>query len=896
MYATYEECECDEAGVEIYDDYIRECFRNAVSPNGAATIGKIVGQCFPNAKAVQKRDTCDKTKSSRKYLGLKKIYHNEDIGYFSNVDIIKRGLPNKDFTVEEEEDKGFLIKYMSHIVCCDHEIIYNIHISSDLIVSMVVLDTNIPLGEHGIWSKLSVLSSDNIFALLKSILTLQLCVGVVYNGTPISRYSVLKEWKSPDQPLTSIKQHSINCKVLVGMTVKTQKCVKCYKASRPNKNINKPSAIESPNHQGEISNNVTTTAINVNQSTTHKSKIDSNPSDDVNNSFQSAVYGTSDVVPNIPATDCDNSKHNNETVSTPTHSRLSLSHATTPSPINVNSFYKKTQTCDASVGTTPIKSAKQVLLKFFPYLMEKPALLGLLSDQVETAKHKDARGRRYEKEVISLALTLWTRSPKNYDELRKSGLLLPSPKTLSLYKNCVEQTPGINPNMMRWMANEARSQNLNAIGYVGGLILDEMNVQKSLDISNKRGEWKMVGFPDLGEGSSAMASLSKNKNTLKLADHMLQFLFHGLTGFRMPFASFPTNQANSCDLYLNVWDSVSALQDWGFTVAYLCLDGSSNNRSFIKMHFDSDPLSSNMQITNRTNPSKKIFVIPDPSHVIKKVRNNIYSSGTGLQHTRHLSIDDHFIEWNQWEQAFEWCQDRLVNPIAPHPNLTREHIYLSEPAKMRNAFANEALNDNMLYLMESFQKSLDPDKGESLNSALKLLQHTSTVIRNMNDKRPIEDINDQRLLENKSTLSWLTQWENSAETPKQLMSSECREDFKWMLAGFDGLAKELIQNYKTCVYACDINSDVIENFFCSQRGIMGGNTTNPSVRNYMHNINSIIIGQSTISSKSNAGCKGKSAAPYKYTTPVALRPKESRKRKLFTHFTTSLSEETNADD
>ena len=151
------------------------------------------------------------------------------------------------------------------------------------------------------------------------------------------------------------------------MIVTTQKCVKCYKASRPNKNINKPSAIESPNHQEEISNNV-------------------------KNSFQSAVYGTSDVVPNIPATDCDNSKHNNETVSTPTHSRLSLSHATTPSPINVNSFYKKTQTCDASVGTTPIKSAKQVLLKFFPYLTEKPALLGLLSDQVETAKHKDARG------------------------------------------------------------------------------------------------------------------------------------------------------------------------------------------------------------------------------------------------------------------------------------------------------------------------------------------------------------------------------------------------------------------------------------------------------------------------------------------------------------------------
>ena len=57
--------------VEIYDDYNRECFRNAVKPNGAAAIEKIVGQCFPNAKAVPKRNAYDETKISRSIWALK---------------------------------------------------------------------------------------------------------------------------------------------------------------------------------------------------------------------------------------------------------------------------------------------------------------------------------------------------------------------------------------------------------------------------------------------------------------------------------------------------------------------------------------------------------------------------------------------------------------------------------------------------------------------------------------------------------------------------------------------------------------------------------------------------------------------------------------------------------
>ena len=46
------------------------------------------------------------------------------------------------------------------------------------------------------------------------------------------------------------------------------------------------------------------------------------------------------------------------------------------------------------------------------------------------------------------------------------------------------------------------------------------------------------------------------------------------------------------------------------------------------------------------------------------------------------------------------------------------------------------------------------------------------------------------------------------------------------------------------------------------------------MHNCLYNINSIVLGQSTISIKSDAGCKGSAAAPYDYTTPSPLRPKE----------------------
>ena len=103
--------------------------------------------------------------------------------------------------------------------------------------------------------------------------------------------------------------------------------------------------------------------------------------------------------------------------------------------------------------------------------------------QLALAQDKDPRGHRYDKKLISLSLTLWGASPHRYSKLKQSGMILPSERLLAYYKNAVYQKPGIQPNMMRWMYMEAKKMGTNT--FVGGLLLDEMNVQEDLKCAIK---------------------------------------------------------------------------------------------------------------------------------------------------------------------------------------------------------------------------------------------------------------------------------------------------------------------------------------------------------------------------------------------------------------------------
>ncbi len=494
-------------------------------------------------------------------------------------------------------------------------------------------------------------------------------------------------------------------------------------------------------------------------------------------------------------------------------------------------------------------------------------LLTLLLSQKQclekTGKH--TRTRRWDRTIIQSMLSLWIRSPVAYRQLRESNLLfLPSEQLLQKYKNCYSSGPGINNDTLQWMSNEASKHNY---GTSGGLLIDEMSIQEDICMEFKDGSIKMTGLLDMGDVSDSMRNLTQNTTNVRLATHILQLVFLGYDGFRFPFVYYCSDGATCPELFFKMWESIYALKRWGFDVDYVSLDGASANRSLIKAHFKGkDPASVNFTVPS-TSANALTFIM-DFSHVIKRVRNNILNSGTHPHCTRICTVRSKQIVWDHWIKCYHW--DRATNPMRVNQHLTDEHIFLTQELKMRNHLAEQVLNDDMLHLFEEYQKSL-PD-GSILNASIELLRHTSVLIKNFRDPRPIIDFSDDRLRENRSALKWFEEWENEGKDnkePKSLMSQETRDDLRSTIIGFEEVCKRRI-SVGSSVCAAGINSDAVENIFCQQRSQRHGSNSNPTAAQYRHGLTATILTQSSVSKKSNAYARKRSAEPLVFSSPKPL--------------------------
>ena len=61
--------------------------------------------------------------------------------------------------------------------------------------------------------------------------------------------------------------------------------------------------------------------------------------------------------------------------------------------------------------------------------------------------------------IIRTCLSIWSKSPQAYKELRSGGILvLPSGRLLQYYKNSVKQEPGLNKEVFELMRDEAAKE------------------------------------------------------------------------------------------------------------------------------------------------------------------------------------------------------------------------------------------------------------------------------------------------------------------------------------------------------------------------------------------------------------------------------------------------------
>jgi hypothetical protein len=450
----------------------------------------------------------------------------------------------------------------------------------------------------------------------------------------------------------------------------------------------------------------------------------------------------------------------------------------------------------------------------------------LLQDQKTAHDAKSSTGHRWSKEVIQLCLSIYTRSPGSYKDLRSGGFLkLPSGRLLSMYKNTIPQEAGITQDTVTWMYREFERLKLPPTAQIGGILLDEMSIQPDLHMSKSVNGYKLVGFVTLGKEADMLRNLKSGKMSQTLATHVLQLQFLGLTGFRFPLSHYPTHGATATEIHLIFCQAVAMLQNYGFRILYTSIDGAVTNRQFLKINF---PLKSAKECSyvsvNSVFPDQRVAFIMDYSHCCKKIRNSLLSSVEGKGGTRKMeSTSGQPIWWKYWEEAYSWDTS---SPIQIHKKLTREHVVLDNASKMRNHLAEQVLDTDMLNLMLNFKVSLG-NQGSRLDAVIDLLQYTSILVSIFRDIRPITNIEDQRLIDLTRVLSWFLEWERSirmkytaaSEINMRLMSDESRQDLESCIIGFQQLVI-LVQckHPGLSIVPARLNSDAIENLFCQQRG------------------------------------------------------------------------------
>ena len=127
-------------------------------------------------------------------------------------------------------------------------------------------------------------------------------------------------------------------------------------------------------------------------------------------------------------------------------------------------------------------------------------------------------GRRYHPQVIRFALSIHSKSPSAYRELRDSGaLVLPSERVLRDYKNYFKPKAGINKENVESLCGKTSS--FSPVQRYVAVVMDEMKVQSNLVFDKVSGD--LVGFIDLGDPMNNFANLKTRTQLQPMPWHFL---------------------------------------------------------------------------------------------------------------------------------------------------------------------------------------------------------------------------------------------------------------------------------------------------------------------------------------------------------------------------------------
>lgn len=152
----------------------------------------------------------------------------------------------------------------------------------------------------------------------------------------------------------------------------------------------------------------------------------------------------------------------------------------------------------------------------------------------------------------------------------------------------------------------------------GILLMDEMSTRKNIQLDQKSMSYK--GLVDFGD--------NKEKGIDEMADHRLVFVFQTLMGdFTQPIAVFASKGSTpGITLAKLVIQAIALLERAGAKVDGVVTDRAATNRRFWKeVRVNGNLDNSQHYFANPFNPKRVVYVFSDTLHLIKCVRNILFT-------------------------------------------------------------------------------------------------------------------------------------------------------------------------------------------------------------------------------------------------------------------------------
>ena len=433
------------------------------------------------------------------------------------------------------------------------------------------------------------------------------------------------------------------------------------------------------------------------------------------------------------------------------------------------------------------------------------ATLQFLCNQLRLVDQKQ-QGRRWKDSDKEFALSLYHASPKAY-RILKQLFLLPSISTLRRIMRKIKIYPGFNKTILK--ALETKVSSMPANSELCCVIVDEMALKEAVEYNQEKDY--VEGLEDFGV----------NGRTKYVANHATVFMARGLifpwkqtVGYAL--SSGPIKYS---DLHSLLLECIEKLEESGLRVKVIITDQGSNNRKMFEGCCG----------VNEENPfffhnGKKIFVVYDPPHLLKNVRNNLRKHG--------FLVNGEEVSWEHIRHFYNFDKK---NPIRVAPKLTAKHMDLPPFAALRVKYAAQVLSHSVasgIALLVSsgiFGQNALPTAHflENFDQLFNTFNSGNLLSRQKMGHALSERSGHQEFLQ--SSLEWL---QTVRPTSSRTATLPCLKGWKMAVRALLQLWDHLRTDCGiTFLLTNRLNQDCLENLFSTIRG-KGGHGDNPSAKQF----------------------------------------------------------------